>query len=756
VARLAEAQRLLAAGRHDGVDALLLPALDRAATRPEANYLLAIAHLLAGQPDRAIEHARKSLAGQARDPRYHFTLGRACKAAGDLDGAEAAYRQALALDGGYADAMISLGIVLKTRGDADAAIALYDRALAIAPRSAAAHANRANALALQALLTAEHTRDDPPSDEVIESHARAVALDPGNPLLLRNHGVVLMRARRRREAADRFNEALTLDPSHAETCLNLGACLRGLGDNRLACELYEKWLGLNPPQPVVMRSLAALLTRDGRVDAARDWAERAAALDLDAHALMQLGGTLAQMRRLEEAIDHCRRALAMSGGRADLYATMLLNASYLYEDPQPVFDLHADFGRSLPAPGAPRPPWRPLAPGERLKVGYVSGDFVRHSVSYFIGGLLELHDKTLFDITCYNNLGWGDAVTERFKACGHRWVDCDGLSDDGLRRRIQDDGIHVLVDLAGHTANSRVFMFGLGVAPVQVTYLGYPTVSGVPVNDFRITDAAIDPEPSDLPAFASEQALRLPRSMFCYRPDEHTPVAALPALVNGFVTFGSFNNIAKVSDRTLEVWAQVMTAVPGSRLLLKSASMAQASNRDNIERFMAARGVAADRLRLQAWVAGKSTHLEMYNEVDIALDPFPYNGATTTCEALWMGVPVVTRRGRTHTSRMGASILAGAGRPDWVTHSDAEYVATARRLAADLAALADWRAGAREHLARSALFDEAGFTRHFEAALQQAWALAGQRSRPADPAAATDVMDPTAVTAVTVPAVPSG
>ena len=728
MARLGEAQRLLAAGRHAGVEAVLRPVLNSAAARPEANYLLAITHLLAGQPALAVEHAHKAVAGQARDPRYHFTLGRAYKAAGDLDSAESAYRQAMVLDGDYADAMISLGIVLKTRGDADGAIALYDRALAKAPLSAAAHANRANALALRALLTAEQARDEVPSDEVIEAHGLALTLDPKNPLLLRNHGVVLMRARRRREAAERFNEALTLEPSHVETCLNLGACLRALGDNRLACELYEKWLGLNPPQPVVMRSLAALLTRDGRVDAARDWAEKAAALDLDAHALMQLGGTLAQMRRLEEAMDYCRRALAMSGGRADLYATMLLNASYLYEDPQRVFDLHADFGRSLPRPTAARPPWRPLAPGERLKIGYVSGDFVRHSVSYFIGGLLENHDKTHFDVTCYNNLGWSDAVTERFKACGHRWVDCDGLSDDALRRQIQDDGIHILIDLAGHTANSRVFMFALGVAPVQITYLGYPTVSGVPANDYRITDSAIDPEPSDLPTMASEQALRLPRSMFCYRPDEHPPLASPPALVNGFITFASFNNIAKLSDHTLEVWAQVMNAVPSSRLLLKSASMAQPSNRENIERFMAARGVAAERLRLQAWIAGKSSHLKMYNEVDIALDPFPYNGATTTCESLWMGVPVVTLRGRAHTSRMGASILASVGREDCVAHSDAAYVAAAQGLAGDTVALAAWRAQARVHLACSELFDEAGFASHFEAALQRAWALAGQRA----------------------------
>ena len=195
----------------------------------------------------------------------------------------------------------------------------------------------------------------------------------------------------------------------------------------------------------------------------------------------------------------------------------------------------------------------------------------------------------------------------------------------------------------------------------------------------------------------------------------------------GHITFGSFNNIAKVTDHTLELWAQAMNAVPNSRLLLKSQSMAQASNRENIERFMAERGVAAERLTLQPWTARKTSHLDMYNEVDIALDPYPYNGATTTCEALWMGVPVVTRRGRTHTSRMGASLLLAVGRPDWVADTDADYVAAIVRLAGDTPALAGWREHARSVLGASALLDEAGFTRGFEAVLERAWALAGAR-----------------------------
>jgi predicted O-linked N-acetylglucosamine transferase (SPINDLY family) len=725
---LSQAQRLLASGQHQGVEALLAPALERAALRPEANYLLAIAAIVAKDVPAAIDRAGKAVAGSPRDPRYHFTLGRAHKAAGNLDGAESAYRQAIALDASYVDAMVSLGIVLKMRGDAEGAIALYDRALALAPRSAVAHANRANALALQAFQASEHAKDEPPSNEVIEGAARAAALDPKNPVLLRNHAALLMRATRRAEAAALLNDALSIDPTHPETCLNLGACLRGMGDDKLAIELYEKWLGLNPPHAVVMRSLSALLTRFGHVDAARDLAEKSAALDVDAYSVMQLGGTLFQSRRHHEAMAHCLRAIEMSGGRSDLHSQMLLNANYLHEDPQAVFDLHAGFGKLLPQHTPTRPAWRPLQQGERLKVGYVSGDFVRHSVSYFLGGLLEFHDTSRFEVTCYHNLGWGDATTARLKSYGQRWVECDGLSDEQLARQIEADGIHLLIDLAGHTARSRLLMFSRGAAPVQLTYLGYPTISGVPAIDFRITDAVIDPEPNDMPAFASEAPLRLGRSMFCYRPDEQPPIGVAPCLHNGFVTFGSFNNIAKVTDHTLDVWAQAMNAVPGSRLLLKAAAMAQPSNRENIERFMAARGIAPDRLTLQPWIAGKSTHLDMYNGIDIGLDTFPYNGATTTCEALWMGVPVVTLRGRTHTSRMGASILQAIGKAEWVADSDARFVQIAAGLATNTTALSAWRESARAHLQQSDLFDERGFAADFEQTLQRAWAAAGSRA----------------------------
>lgn len=724
LSRLVEAQQFLATGQVDAAEALLRPALENANLRPEAQYLLGIAALMAGQPQAGLRQAKEAVRLSPDEPRYQFALGRMHKACLDLDAAEAAYRRALALDPDYADAHVSLGIVLKAKGDLDAAIDHHERAIALNPRLAAAHANLANARATRAEREAEVPVDSEPSEALLQATVQALALDPTNAVLHRNHGLLLLRGHRRAEATEAFNRALGLDPKDVEACLHLGGCLKAAGLTQHAVKLYEQWLGINAPNAAVMRSLASLLTRDGHADAGLGWAERAAAIDDDPWALLQLCNAYQQCRRLEESVAIGRRALALSGGRREFYPMLLLSLLYLQDDPQPIFEASAALGRELARAAQPRPPRRPREPGARLKVGYVSGDFVLHSVAYFIAGLLEHHDRGRFEIHCYHNRGWGDAVTERFKALGHHWTECEGLSDEQLRRRIIDDGIDILIDLAGHTAHSRVFMLALGAAPVQIAYLGYPTVSGVQAIDFRITDAVIDP--GDMPPLASERPLALPRTMFCYRPDASPAIEPPPVQRAGHITLGSFNNIAKLSDHTLRLWAQVLHAVPGSRLLLKSASMAEASNRDSITRFMLAHGIGTERIELLARISSKTSHLELYNRLDIALDSFPYNGATTTCEALWMGVPVVTRRGRTHTSRMGASILAAIGRTDWVADDDAAYVATVARLAGDVEGLAHWRADARASLRASPLFDERGFTRSFEAALEEAWAAAGE------------------------------
>jgi len=730
---LIRAQQLLASGQLDQAESTLLPELANASTRAEANYLLAVAAVMGKRAGAGVERACAAIEEAPQVARYHFALGRALKQALDIPAAIDAYRRALELDPDHAEVHVSLGIALKHSGDLDAAIACYQRAIEIDPKLAVAHGNLGIALAAQAERAAKLTFDEPPTDDLLRSLEQALKLDSGNALLHRNHGAMLMHLGRYREAADVLNQALGMAPDDVECCLRLGECLRQLGHSSdLAVALHERWLSLNAPAPPVMRMLADLYTTAGRLDEAIVWAEKALALDPDASALLQLAVAYQQSRRVEEAVALGRKATEMAGERPDYHPMILLTSNYLYEEPEPIFELHTRFGEVLARSAQPalgtlsHRKLAPRMPGQRLKVGYVSGDFMSHSVSYFIGPLLERHDRSRFDVVCYHNRAWGDAVTKLLRAHGHEWVESTHLTDLQFSRRVRADGVHILIDLGGHTSNSRVNAFALRPAPVQISYLGYPTISGVDAIDFRITDGDIDP--GDMPARASELPLCLPRSMFCYRPPQAPAIGAPPVRRNGFVTFGSFNNVAKLSDQTLRLWVRVLHLVPSSLLLLKATTMNTASVRDNIFAFMGQHGIAPDRLRLLARTSSRDDHLALYNEIDVALDSFPYNGATTTCEALWMGVPVVSRRGRTHASRMGASILGAAGLAEWVVDNDEAYVAKAALLAADADGLARWRAQARTHLASSALFDEVGFTRSFEAALDQAWARAGTDS----------------------------
>jgi predicted O-linked N-acetylglucosamine transferase (SPINDLY family) len=725
---VAAAEAELAAGRIETAEALLQRALRAEPPSAAANGLLAVLSLFRGQTAQALRHATVAVCHAPADARQHFTLGRAHKAAGDLDAAVAAYRRAIELDPRYAEAQVSLGIALKAQGQLEAAIACYRRAIALAPGLAVAHANLGAALALQVERASPHGGADlPPGAALIAAQRRAVALDPADAELQRNLGAVLLGAGRHLEAAQAFNAALTLDPSDFQSCLHLGTSLAALGDHDLARQAFEKWLALNAQHAGVMRALAAALIQTGAVDAALAWAEKSQAAEPHPLTEIQAGHALIQMRRHAEGLARCRAAIEDSRRDPALYPVLLLSLNYLLEDPAPIADAHREFGSRLPPPGE-RPAWRAKAAGERLRVGYLSGDFVRHSVPFFIGPLLERHDRARFEITCYHNNARHDRVTARLQSFAEYWVDCAAMSDAALARRIRADGIDILIDLTGQTGQSRSLVLAAAPAPVQIGYLGYPTVSGVAALDWRITDAVIDP--GDLPQPVGQQPLHLPRSMFCYRPDEAPALAPPPCARLGHVTFGSFNNTAKLTDHTLELWAGVLNAVPGSRLLLKAASVTQPSVRAGIESSMAARGIDASRLRLLARTASDQGHLALYNEVDIALDTYPYNGATTTCEALWMGLPVVTRRGATHASRMGASLLGAIGRGDWVADDDRRYIDCAAALAADTGALAAWRAGARVHLQGSALLDHAGLARQFEALLEQAWLQGGNKAPP--------------------------
>ena len=359
--------------------------------------------------------------------------------------------------------------------------------------------------------------------------------------------------------------------------------------------------------------------------------------------------------------------------------------------------------------------------GRRLKIGYLSPDFRQHSVAYFIEPLLKAHDRQAVEVFCYAEVMRPDTVTAHLQGLADHWLMTVGLSDDELAERIGTDGIDILVDLAGHTANNRLRVFARKPAPVQVTWLGYPNTTGLEAIDYRLVDAMTDPA-GEADAWASETLVRLEGGFHCYSGLKGAPEPGVPPCLSaGTVTFGSFNNPAKVSAATFDAWAKLLCRLPQARLLLKGKPFADAGTRALFLARLGKRGVAAERVELMAWLPDAAAHLAVYHRVDIALDPFPYNGTTTTCEALWMGVPVVTLRGDRHAGRVGASLLSQIGLPDLIANSVEEYVEIAVALASDPARLMDLRRSLRARIAASPLCDGRAFARKIEAAFRTMW-----------------------------------
>jgi predicted O-linked N-acetylglucosamine transferase (SPINDLY family) len=381
---------------------------------------------------------------------------------------------------------------------------------------------------------------------------------------------------------------------------------------------------------------------------------------------------------------------------------------------------HKRFGERFERPLMPRWPRHDNArdPERRLKIGYVSPDLRLHSVAFFMEPILEYHDRDAVEIYCYYNNTVQDEVAKRLQGHADHWIPCVDMNDEDLAARIRADGIDILVDLAGHTGANRLTVFARKPAPVQVSYLGYPATTGLKAMDWRLVTEDTDPIGAE--RWHTERLYRLPRSLWCYRPPLNVPAVSpvTAARENGYITFGSMNNLAKVSDATVAAWAELLVRVPGSRLLMTNLPEGEAKAQ-TIRRF-AARGIEADRLRLYGKLSLPDYYKQL-NGIDIALDPYPYNGTTTTCQSLWMGVPVVTWSGETSVARSGYALLKTIGLSELVANDAGEYVAIAAELAQDLDRLEGLRRGMRLRLESSPLRDEIGLTRDIEAAYRLIW-----------------------------------
>ncbi len=360
-------------------------------------------------------------------------------------------------------------------------------------------------------------------------------------------------------------------------------------------------------------------------------------------------------------------------------------------------------------------------PEKELRIGYVSPDFRAHSVAYFLEPILANHDKKSIRIYCYSAVVSPDETTERFKDLTHSWKSIVGLSDDDVASCIFNDQIDILVDLAGHTGNNRLLIFSRKLAPVQVSYLGYPNTTGLSTIDYRLTDAFADP-PGSTDEWYTEKLVRVDPTTWCYRPSFRTPeIDKLPVLKKGHITFGSFNAFYKLNEIVFALWEKFLRELPTSQLFLKSRSLADPVIREKIfERFQAS-GISQERITLNQRESSHQRHLERYHEVDIALDSFPYNGTTTTCEALYMGVPVITLEGKDHRSRVGVSLLNQVQLQHLIARNEEEYVEIACSLASKVADLAELRNNLRARMEASPLMDEAGFTQGLENTYREMW-----------------------------------
>lgn len=543
-------------------------------------------------------------------------------------------------------------------------------------------------------------------------------------------GDVYYKERRRKEATNCFQQVLTHEPHRADVHFQLGRIAKDENRPEEAYRHFKTAQELDPGFVDAYGLMGVLLSKHCR------YAEAEAALkqacELCPEYLLGLNnlGSLYKMQgRLTEAYRCYRTALDIAPGNAPVvsnYLFALNNDPAL--SPEEIADEHMRLAPTIVMPLPNDAPSAYPTPGDTLKIGYISGDFYLHSVSYFLEPVLMEHDRKRFEIYCYSSCTFPDETTRRLQALPLVWREISGISTQDVAHMIRNDGIDVLIDLAGHTADNSLAVCAMRPAPVQATWLGYPATTGMSQIDYYITDAVCDPPGTE--HLYSETLCRLPGVFSCYLPPMEFPeVSPPPYESNGLVTFCCFNSFAKVNEKLMGMWADILRQVPDSRLYLKSMPLGDQKTRNRIASFFSERGVESERLIMRTIATTPLEHLAEYAKGDIALDTFPYNGTTTTCEALWMGVPVISLAGSSHVSRVGLSFLSVLGLESLAALTPDDYVSKAVSLALDRKKISWFRNNLRSMMAHSPLMDAFSLTRNLENALVAMVEAAPDRNR---------------------------
>lgn len=664
------------AGNLPQAEQLYLQILQVVPDHADSLHLLGVLAFQQGRYERAVTLIRQAITLNPWAAIYYSNLGTTHEALGQSAEALASFQQFLALQPSAPEAHHAVGNTLRLLGKPQEALPHLRQALRLRPNFAEAHNNLGNAL----LLLGQ-------PDEALAHYRQAIQLKPDFPDPWNNAGAVLLDQGKPNEAVTHLREAIRRKPDYAEAFNNLANVFREQGQIDEAVAHYQQALRLRPTYVDGLYNLALTLEQQGNV---------------------------------AESVACHRQVIALQPDNARYHSGLLLPLTYLAEQtPQILFQEHCRWAERHAAPltAAAQPHPNDLSPDRLLRVGYVSPDLREHPVAYFLEPVLTHLDRSRFHVTCYAGVTRPDAVTLRLRGLADAWRDIAALPDVSVADQIRADGIDILMDLAGHTAGRRLLVFARKPAPVQVTHFGYPNTTGLAAMDYAVTDPYATP-PGQSEALYTEELVRLPEVAWCYQPSPSPDVGPLPALGAGHVTFGSLNKLAKVTPQVIALWGRLLGAVSGSRLLLLAGAGSQTDQRLR-DQFRQC-GIDGDRLQLLGRLP-RDGYLKLYRQIDIVLDSFPYNGGVTTCDALWMGVPVITLAGNSYVSRQGVSVLSNVDLHGWIAGTPEDYVALAVHWAKDLEGLGQLRSGLRERMRRSPVCDGARFTRHLEEAYRAMW-----------------------------------
>lgn len=733
------------AGNFQQAEQFYLQVLKADPRHAKATYLMGLLANQAGKHELAARILASAIRLDGSQPSFHAALGEAYRGQGKLSEAVTCYRQSLRMNNNNPDGYNNLGTLLQAQGDFPGAMECYHRAMQLKADYAAPHYNLGIALQLQGQLEpaaaalAEALRRQPDyfdaelalasvlqtlgrRDESLARFDALVVRYPNSAQLHCARGAGYQVAGDLHEAADCYRRAIELNPRYAEAHYNLGTALRDMDRDLEAIGQYQAATQCNPRMRIAWSNLANTLLGIVRPDEAEVAARQAVALQPRSHmALGNLATALQMQGDMDGAIAAFRQAVAVNpddyGNHSNLIYTLNFHPGY---DAAALFAEHrawaARHAEPLTAVAAPHIVDRDAE--RRLRIGYVSAHFRHHAVAFFSEPLLAAHDREQFEIYCYADLQRPDETSARFRAHADVWRETTALPHERLAEMIREDRIDILVDLAGHIGGNRLLAFARKPAPIQVTYLGYQNTTGMSAMDYRLTDAHADPV-GETDRWYTERLVRLPSYFFCFAPPQSSPpVGPLPAQRKGHLTFASLNHIHKLTAENFRVWARILGRVPDSRLLV--LAYAPGVLERNVRNLMAAEGIDPARVEVVN-KRPRYDYLQMHNEIDLALDTFPFNGHTTVCDALWMGVPSIMLEGGSYASRFGGSTLLGVGLGEFIARSLDEYVELAVSWAIKREPLAELRSGLRERLLRSPLVDARRFAREVEAAYRQMW-----------------------------------